>query len=93
MVGAFIEYAFLNNIVYHLYESGFSHISTTIGTTFMECCCYCDSEEEAYQAYDIMMKFAGNRGEFVTSNRMFGDGVWFYVNYKCRVENRFEVDC
>lgn len=61
MVDAFNDYALLNSIVLNLYAGGFSHMTTTIGTWFLECCCYCDTEEEAQQAYDIMKKVTGDK--------------------------------
>ena len=92
MVDAFNDYAFLNNIVLNLYAGGFGHMTTTIGKWFLECCCYCDTEEEAQQAYDIMKKVTGERGDYDTFNRTGDYGVCYYVQYKLRVENRFEED-
>lgn len=93
IVDAFNNYAFLNNIVFNLYACGFSHISTTIGTYFYECTCYCDTEEEAQQAYDIMKKSTGERGDYEGYKHTGDYGTCYYVNFKLRVESRFEKDC
>ena len=93
MVDAFNNYAVINNIVLTLYACGFNHISTTLGIYFLECCCYCDTEEEAQQAYDIMKKLTGERGDYDTYNRIGDYGVCYYVDFKLRVESRFEKDC
>lgn len=93
MVDAFNNYAIINNIVLNLYAGGFSHMTTTIGKRYLECCCYCDTEEEAQQAYDIMKKVTGERGEYESFNSTGDYGVCYYVQYNLRVENRFEEDC
>lgn len=92
MIDAFNDYALMNNIVSTLYVCGFDHISAIYLKTWMICRCFCDSEEEAQQAYDIMKRVTGDRGEYKRYSCSATLTICDYIEYTLEIKNRFEDD-